>query len=223
MKAMKILALAVGIAFLGRAPAAVGQQEVTYRYESTLSFKTCLFEADIQTGREPEKAAEPDILLLARIDERSLSHNPDGQLDSLRSYFRRPGLALKYKSGSIEIAWEVHEEGKNKRDELKRNQKIRQAALLNGKDYTIFIIPQEIDVKADVYQFLLEIHRVQRKDAAGLVSTELLMKKELLWNFHGPLAIGFFFPDKVYFLTFTISAGWSRSGPPVGAAMEWII
>jgi hypothetical protein len=223
MKAMNILALAVGVVFWGHDPAKAGRQEVTYRYESTLSFKTCLFEADIQTGREPEKEGEPDILLLARINERSLSHKPNGQLDSLRSYFRLPELALKHKSGSIEIAWEVHEEGKNKKDEIKRNQKIRQVAELNGDEYTIFIVPQQIDVKAHDYQFLLEIHRVQRRDAAGLVSTELLMKKELLWNFHGPLAIGFFFPDKVYFLTFTISAGWSRSGPPVGTAMEWII
>ncbi|MDH4272022.1 MAG: hypothetical protein OEW18_08610 [Candidatus Aminicenantes bacterium] len=223
MKALKILALAVGIVFLGCEPATTGQQEVSYRYESTLSFKTCLFEADIKAGREPEKEGEPDILLLARIYESGLSEEPVGQLDNLRSYFRLPDLALKKQSGEIDMTWEVYEEGKNKKDEIKKNQKIWQVAELNGNEYMIFIIPQQINVKDNDYQFLLEIHRIQEKDAAGLVSTELLMKKELLWNFHGPLAIGFFFPDKVYFITFTIWAGWSSSGGRIGTRISGII
>jgi hypothetical protein len=223
MKAMKLLVLAFGIAFLGHHPAKAAQKELVYRYESKLSFKSCLFEADIKTSLAPEKDVQPDILFLARIYESGLSEKPAGQLDSLRTYFRLPELALKQESKEIEITWQVYEEGKNKKNEIKRNQKVRQVAELNGDEYTIFIIPQEINIKDNFYQFVFEIHRNQGKEASGLVSTKLLVKKEVLWNFCGPLAIGFFFPDKVYFLTFTIWVGWSSLGPRLGAGMIGII
>jgi hypothetical protein len=224
MKAMKILALAASIAFSGSEQAIAGQQEVTFRHESTLSFKTCLFEANIKTGLAPEKAGQPDILLLARLFGTGMtSAKPAGQLDSLRIYFRLPELVLKEESGLTEIAWRVYEEGKNGKEETKTNQKISRAAELNGEKYTIFIIPQKIEVKDKLYQFLFEIRRNKRKEDAGFYSSELLVAKELLWNFRGPLAIGFFFPDKVYFLTFTIWAGWSNQGPRLGTAIEWII
>jgi hypothetical protein len=226
MKVMKILALAVGFVFLGRDPAAAAQQEVTYRHETTLSFKTCLFEANIKTDHLPEKGGRPNILLLARLFGTGLmSAKPTEQLDNLKTYFRLPDLAAKKESGDVTIAWRVYEEGKNGREETQTNQKISQVVELGGDKYGIFIIPQQINVKDNFYQFLIEIRRNKRKEAADadLVSSELLVNKELLWNFHGPIAIGFFFPDKVYFLTLTIWAGWSSSGGRIAAAMEWII
>jgi hypothetical protein len=223
MKAVKILALAVGVVFLARDPAAARRQEVIFRHESTLSFKTCLFEADLSTGLAPEQEKEPKILLLTQLFGGGLSEKPAGQLESLKSYFRLPELALKEESGEIEITWEVYEEGRNKKDEIKKDQKISQVAELDGDRYTIFIIPREINIKDNLYRFLIEIHRNKTKETGGLFSMELLVSRELLWNFRGPLAVGFFFPDKIYFLTFTIWAGWSNSGPRLGSAMAWII
>jgi hypothetical protein len=85
MNAMKILALAVGVAFLGRDPSASGQQEVTNRYESTLSFKTCLFEADIKTGLAPVKSRAPGLSMnslpakpLEFSGHRQSNHRPVG-------------------------------------------------------------------------------------------------------------------------------------------------
>jgi hypothetical protein len=142
-----------------------------------------------------------------------------------RTYFRLPELALKKESGEVEITWQVYEEGKDKKDEIKKNQKISQVAELGGDKYGIFIIPQQVNFKDNFYQFLIEIRRHRGKEAAdaNLVSSELLVNRELLWNFHGPLAIAFFFPDKVCFLTITIWAGWSSSGGRLGAAMQGII
>jgi len=167
MKAMKILALAVGVAFLGRDPAPAGQQEVSFRYENTLSFKTCLFEADVKTGLPPQKAGQPDILLLARLFGSGLSVKPNEQLDRLKTYFRLPELALKEESGLIEIVWQVYEEGKNRKDEIKKKQKISRVAELKGDKYIIYIIPQQINVNDRFYQFLIEIHRNKGNETGG--------------------------------------------------------
>lgn len=223
MKRMKILLLAFGVALLGSTPARAGQNDVTYRHISKLSFRSCVFEANIPTGLAPEKSVRPDILFLTRIYESGLSEKPAGQLERLRNYFRLPELSLREESNEVEITWHVYEEGEKKRDEIKKKQKIRQVVMMNGDEYTIFVIPQEINIKDNFYQFLIEIYKVQTKQTANLASTELLVKKEVLWNFRGPLAVGFFFPDKVCFLTLTIWAGWSSLGPRLGAGMKGII
>jgi hypothetical protein len=52
---------------------------------------------------------------------------------------------------------------------------------------------------------------------------ENVMSKEILWNFGGPLAIGFFFDENAYFVTFTIDYGWSAFGGSLGVGMTWTL
>lgn len=226
----------VVLSFLGAF--ALGAQEktapsVSYRSETKLSFKSCLFEADRGEGlvRLKENDDKPNIFLTANIYNSGLGEKTSLQLESLKNIFCLPELRLNEENPKIEVIWKSYreiydEKGKMvDKEEEKSRAKIRQTVLINGEEYTIFLIPQEINTKEHIFKFTLEIYKTQsRKEAPALASMELAVKKEILWNFGGPLAVGFFFNQKAYFLTFTVRVSISSSGPRLGTTgLTWII
>jgi hypothetical protein len=193
-----------------------------------LSFKSCLFEAEKSSGLTQEKAG-PEILLLAKIYESSLGGASE-QLQNLRKLFRLPELNLKEESPEVEVVWkfsrEIYDEKRKMvgREEGKSRSKIRKTVFLDGEEYTIFLIPEEIKAKENIFKFGLEIYKTQnRGELAPLASLELITTKEILWNFQGPLAVGFFFDDKTCFLTFTIGVSISYFGGSLGSGLSWTL
>lgn len=199
------------------------QQKKSFSFKSvtTLFFRSCLFEAESARGLSQQKDDRLDILLMAKIYESGLSKYASKQLEELKNYFRLPNLRLKQESQEIELTWEIRSD-KEKR--VKFEQKVRQTAFLNGVEYNIFLIPQEINTKEKIFRFILEVYKIQKKEeSSSLASIELVIKKDILWNFNGPLAVGFFFGEKIYFLTFTIRVAISSYGYPLGSSLTWII
>jgi hypothetical protein len=201
---------------------------VFFGSETKLLFKTCLFEAE-RIGGLTEEKREPDILILARI------HGPSqadalGQREELEAYFGLPDLTLKQDYPEAGLTWltykEIYDE-KGKlvsKSEARSRAKIRQTELMNREEYTISLAPKEINAKESVFVFALEIYRTAGcGDSEGLAVMDLIVAKDILWNFGGPLVVGFFFQDKVYFLALTISLDVSSSGPRLGSRLARIL
>jgi hypothetical protein len=201
----------------------------SYSSKTELAFKSCLFEAE-RSGGWAKRDSEPAILLVAKIYESGLAEEASLQLESLKNFFRLPDLRLTEESPETEITWvaykEIYDEkGKfvNKEEEKSR-AKIRKTTLMNGEEYTIFLIPKEINTKDDIFKFVLEVYKTQSENkSSSLVSMDLISKKDILWNFGGPLAVGFFFDQKAYFLTLTIRVSISSFGGSLGAGLTWVI
>ena len=205
--------LVVALSLLGIC-ALTAQEKVTPSYsggsKTELAVKTIFFEAKRNGGSDPKRNA-PDILFLAEIYQSGLPAEVSLQLESLKDFFRLPELRLMEESPETKITWvaskDIYDEkGKFiKSEEEKSRARIRKTAFMNGEEYTIFLIPQEIKARENIFKFLLEVYKTQGgKEPSSLASVELLAKKEMLWNFEGPLAMVFFFDDRIYFLTFTV-------------------
>jgi hypothetical protein len=224
--------LMVAVSLLGIS-ALMAQEKVFPSYSSgsktQLAFKSCLFEAERSSGSGQKKNA-PDILFVAKIYESGLAEEPSLQLESLRDFFRLPELRLKEESQETEITWKASKDiydagGKflNKQEEKSR-AKIRMAALMDGKEFTLFLIPQEINTRENIFKFVLEVYKTQiGNESSSLASMDLIAKKDILWNFGGPLAVGFFFDQKAYFLTFIVRVSIASFGGSIGTGMTWVI
>jgi hypothetical protein len=91
------------------------------------------------------------------------------------------------------------------REEGKSRSKVRKTVFLSGDEYTIFLIPKEINAKENVFKFVLEIYKTQNRGELA------------------PLAVGFFFDDKICFLTFTVGVSMSSFGGSIGSGLTWTI
>ena len=177
-----------------------------------------------------QKKTQPDILLMAKIYESGLEEEAPLQLKSLKDYFHLSEMRLKEESPETKITWTTYKEiyddkGKFlRKEEEKSKAKIRKTAIMNGEEYTIFLIPIEINTEEKIFKFAFEIYRTQSgKDSSSLAPIELLTKKEILWNFEGPLLVGFFYEQEAYFLTFTVRISISSFGGRLGTGLTWII
>ena|GEM_PF-3164302 len=200
-----------------------------YSSKTELLFKSCLFEAERSSGLL-QKKTQPDIFLMAKIYESGLEEEAPLQLKSLKDYFHLPELRLTEESPETGITWETYKEiyddkGKFLRKEKEKSKaKIRKTAIMNGEEYTVFLIPKEINTEENIFKFAFEIYRTQSgKESSSLAPIELLTKKEILWNFKGPLVAGFFFEQEAYFLTFTVRVSISSFGGRLGTGLTWII
>jgi hypothetical protein len=201
----------------------------SYSSKTELSFKSCLFEAERSSGLA-QKKTRPDILLMAKIYESGLDEEAPLQLKSLKDFFRLPDLQLMEESPETEITWIAYKEiyddqGKFvRKEEEKSKAKIRKTAVMNGEEYTIFLIPEEINSHENIFKFALEVYKTQRgKESRSLAPIELVTKKEILWNFGGPLVVGFFFEQEAYFLTLTVRVSISSFGGRLGTGLTWVI
>lgn len=230
MKKMLILALMAGLSLFGiLAFSAQQKSPCLYSWKTELSFKSCLFEAERSDGLSPKKT-QPDILLIAKIYESGLDEEAPLQLESLKDFFHLPELRLKEESPESEITWTTYKEiyddkGKFlRKEEEKSKAKIRKTVIMNGEEYTIFIIPKEINTDENIFKFALEAYKIQSgKESCSLAPIELVTKKEILWNFGGSLVVGFFFEQKAYFLTFTVRISISSFGGRLGTGLTWVI
>jgi len=201
----------------------------SYSSKTELFFKSCLFEAG-RSGGLVQKKTQPDIFLMTKIYESGLAEEAPLQLKSLKDFFRLPELQLKEESPETEITWIVYKEiyddkGKFlRKEEEKSKAKVRKTAIMNGEEYTIFIIPKEINTDENIFKFALEAYKTQSgKESCSLAPIELVTKKEILWNFGGSLVVGFFFEQEAYFLTFTVRVKISSSGGRLGVCLSWVI
>ena len=95
---------------------------------------------------------------------------------------------------------------------------------LNGEDYGVSLIPCEIDVSNRVFRFILEIYRGEGPGGVeSLKSSERIVYREILWDFEGPLAVGLYFPDRVYFMSWKIGIELSTLGFRFGSGLSWTL
>lgn len=200
----------------------------SFQSETKLVFKASLYEAERSGGLTEEKRG-PAILIQARIHGSSQADAP-GQREELGSYFGLPDLTLTQDYPEAGLTWwaskEIYDE-KGKlvsKNEARSRAKIRQTAMMNGEEYTVFLSPKEIDTKESVFVFALEIYRTSGRDgSAGLTVMDLIVANDILWNFGGPLVLGFFFQDRVYLLALTVGLEVASSGPHLGSSVTRIL
>jgi len=197
--------------------------------KTELAVKTGFFEAE-RKGEPGPKRSAPDILFVAKIYPSGLPAEVSLQLESLKDFFCLPELRLMEDSPETKISWAVSKEIYDEKGKFIRNEeeesraKIRKTAFMNGAEYTVFLIPQEIKTRENIFKFLLEVYKTQGgNEPSSLAAVELLAKKEMLWNFDGPLAMVFFFDEKIYFLTFTVEVSISSWGGRLASRISWTI
>jgi hypothetical protein len=50
-----------------------------------------------------------------------------------------------------------------------------------------------------------------------------MLSKEILWNYGGPLAVGFFSDEKAGFVMITIEYGRASFGGSIGSGISWTL
>jgi hypothetical protein len=208
-----LIGFGIGAGFLsGQSKPSDAQRQIRLR------FKSNFFMTPGQNDASSGKQTRPEIVLFARNGDNGLGLNAVRQLENLKKFFGIKDLTAENESGELEISAESWSEMK------KTQPKASHTAMMNGQEYSIFVVPVEIDHKANIFKFRLEVYKNQSpKNTLSLKTMENVMSKEILWNFGGPLAIGFFFDENAYFVTFTIDYGWSAFGGNLGVGMIWTL
>ncbi len=122
----------------------------------------------------------------------------------------------------VEMVWsssrEIYDpQGKFLRREDSRSREwVRRTVTLDGVDYAVLLRPKEIDPSRREFRFELEIARAVR-GSGGLAAVEPVTRREILWG--GNLAVGFIFPDKVWFLDVAIDLERSSSGGRIASGI----
>jgi hypothetical protein len=180
-----------------------------------LRFRSDVFATQGAGEGAPGKDAGPEIVLFSKNGEDGLGKDAARQLENLKKYFRIPSLAAEKETGTIVL-------GAPSWTEMKKNDpKAAKTVFLDGAEYSIFIIPIEINDKDNLYRFRLEIFRNgPAANSPSLKLMERIMSKEVLWNYSGPLAVGLFSGEKTCFVTFTIDYAWSSFAGSLGVGMS---
>jgi hypothetical protein len=216
-KKILVLTWLTGLAF--GAGSLIGQNQPSERKsEISLQFKTRLFMTPSAGESVPGKSGEPEIVLFARNGDDGLGKTAAQQLENLRKFFRLPSLTAEKESGEVKMVAENW-------NELKQSQpKAACAIRMTGKEYSVFVTPVEINDKEKIYRFRLEIFKNQpSQDSSMLKAMSLILSKEILWNYGGPLAVGFFSDEKAGFVTITIEYGRASFGGSIGASICWTL
>jgi len=216
-KKFLVLAWLTGLAF--GAGSLIGQNQPSERKsEISLQFKARLFMTPAAGESVPGKGEEPEIVLFARNGDDGMGKTAARQLENLRKFFRLPSLIAEKEAGEVRMAAENW-------NELKQSQpKAACAIRMNGKEYSVFVTPVEINDKEKIYKFRLEIFKNQPSaDSPALKAMSLVLSKEILWNYGGPLAVGFFSDDRAGFITIAIEYGRASFGGSIGSGISWTL
>jgi hypothetical protein len=162
----------------------------------------------------------PDVFLVARIHGRGLGRNAALQRESLSRFFNLPDLEIVVDSSETEIAWESGTWKEYRKSQPRASQTVR----LNGEDYGVSLIPHEIDIPNKTFRFILEIYRNRGPGGGEILKTaERIVHREILWDFGGPLAVGLYFPGRVYFMSWKVDIELSTLGFRFGHGLSWIL
>jgi len=216
-KKILVLMWLTGLAFgAGSLSGQIRSPEI--KSEISLQFKTHLFMTPAAGESVPGKSEEPEVVLFARNGDDGLGNTAARQLENLRKFFRLPSLIAEKESGEARMAAENW-------NELKQSQpKAACAIRMNGKEYSVFVSPVEINDKEKIFKFRLEIFKNRpSQDSPMLKALSLILSKEILWNYGGPLAVGFFSDDKAGFITITIEYGRASFGGSLGSGISWTL
>jgi hypothetical protein len=187
---------------------------------TALEFTSTLFAAALPHQDVSEEMDRPSVFMVARIHGRGLGGTAALQRESLSRFFNLPDLEVVIDSSETKLAWKSGT-WKEYRTSLPR---VSQTLRLNGEDYSIALIPHEIDVSGRTFKFILEIYRSGGSGGIGaLKPTERIVHREILWDFKGPLAVGIYFPDKVYFMAWKIGIEMSTLGFRLGSGLSWTL
>jgi hypothetical protein len=61
------------------------------------------------------------------------------------------------------------------------------------------------------------------ENSSALKTREIVLSRDILWNFGGPLAVGFFSGEKACFVTLTIEYAWSSFAGTLGVGSSRIL
>ena len=187
---------------------------------TALEFSSSLFSSSLSAQATREGRAWPEVFMVANIHGFGLGKDASSIRENLRRFFNLPDLELVHVSPAAKIAWESG----TWRDYKEHHPRAVQVVRLDDQDYTVSLIPHEIDVGRRVFKFILEISRSSGPGVFNeLRSSERIVEREILWDFGGPLAVGFYFPERVYFLSWTIGIEMSVFGFRFGSGLTWIL
>ena len=187
---------------------------------TALEFTASLFSAAAPVQAVPKESGRPEVFLVAKIHGLGLGKNTALQKENLSRLFNLPDLELVDDAAETEIAWESGTWPEYRKSLPRAVQTVR----LDGEDYSVYLIPHKIDVANKIFKFILEIYR--SKGSGGvetLKSAERIVHREILWDFGGPLAVGLYFPDRIYFMSWTIGIDLSTIGFRFGSGLAWIL
>jgi hypothetical protein len=187
---------------------------------TALEFTSSLFSAAVPRQAMLEEKERPDVFMVARIHGRGLGKNAAHQRENLSRFFNLPDLEVVIDSSETEIAWESGTWPQYRKSQPRAAQTVQ----LNGEDYSVYLIPHEIDVRNRIFKFILEIYRSRGPGGVEtLKSAERIVHREILWDFGGPLAVGLYFADRVYFMSWTIGIDLSTIGFRLGTGLSWTL
>ncbi len=187
---------------------------------TALEFTSSLFTAALHRQAVPVDMDRPDVFLVARIHGRGLGRNAALQRESLSRFFNLPDLEIVVDSSETEIAWESGTWEEYRKSQPRASQTVQ----LNGQDYSVSLIPHEIDVHGRIFKFILEIYSSRGPGGEDtLKSMERIVSREILWDFNGPLAVGLYFPGRVYFMSWKVDIELSTLGFRFGSGLSWTL
>ena len=163
---------------------------------TALEFRSSLFSAALPGASQPVGDGSPAVFLFAKVHGEGLGREASLQRENLIRFFNLPGLEAVSDASTARLAWESGTWAEYRTRLPRAVQTVR----LGEEDYTVSLIPEEVDVDGRAFRFTLEIYRNAGAGAPGaLKSAACIARREIQWDFGGPLAAGFYFPDRVYF------------------------
>lgn len=184
---------------------------------TTLQVETRLFATTLKGAVLQEPDAFPDVVVFARLLKPGLGRGAAGEAESLKRFFNLPELALKDEARTAAITWS--EDYQTKKGRLTIDRRVR----LGGLELLVVLVPEIVGHSSKSSLFKLEIHRAAEGRSGYLDVFEKVLSKDVSWNFEGPLVLGFFFADEVYFLTTTVHGSVGFFGGTLGGGVSWTL
>lgn len=171
-------------------------------YSIFIHIESKLFEVIKHTKAIQEKDAIPHILIFMDISSPDKGRNDYRQIEQLKRIFSVSEIKLNDES-KMKMSWKPQEQTR---------VKVGSIFELDGEEYSIYIIPKEINVKKGSHRFAIEIYKHEKKEKSqSLKFIKLITQKNIFWDFKRPLFIRFSLNGKIYFLSIGISVSTSQS------------
>ncbi|MBE0461559.1 MAG: hypothetical protein IBX60_08000 [Candidatus Aminicenantes bacterium] len=173
-------------------------------YNIFIHIESKFFEVINHTNDIQEKDIIPHILIFMDISNPETSRNNSRQIEQLKRIFNVSEIKLNDES-KMTISWKPQE---------RTRVKVSSLFELDGEEYSIYIIPEEINVKKGSHRFTIEIYKHEKEEKSkSLKFIKLITQKNIFWDSKRPLFIRFSLNGKIYFLSFDISVSTSQSIP----------
>ncbi len=182
-----------------------------------LQVETRLFGPALNEQAAKKDGVEPDIVIFARLLQPGLGRGAVGEAESLKRFFNLPELELREEARTAEMVWS--EDNRTKKGRLKIDRRLR----LAGRDFTVVLVPEEVNGPRQTSFFKLEVHRAAGDRSGSVDVLEKIVAKDFSWNYNGPLVLGFFSQGEAYFLTISVWAKMSSSGGRLGSSISWTL